>query len=414
MREHKGYLYVGGILNNRIGRYSIPGADPNWTGPRSYWGARHDRCSDALLDHLPRRRRVTIPPMDGALRPNTAARRGAIACCRCDGAGQSRAGDGGASAVLQRQRASVAGPRRRRGRSGRATSTRRSPRWPRSATGRPGDRPRRRRASCSRADGMTAASIAGRPAARLPDGARLRRSRHAARRQRLGRPSPLATGVVDLMQQGRERLGLAHRSRRRRRDAASPSDLAFPYGVLVAPSGGGWSSRRAGGTGWSRIAAAAAAAPSRCSPTCRAIPARLAPAADGGAWLALFAPRNRLDRVRAARGRLPRRMMREVDRALLDRAGAAVRRAASSSRCRAAASRRMGIHKPWSPTPLLRPGRRARRGSCSRSPASTAAPTARATASPAPSSTTAALLAASKGGDAILALDRRPEAGATA
>ena len=38
MREHKGYLYVGGILNNRIGRYKIPGADPKWTGPTSYWG----------------------------------------------------------------------------------------------------------------------------------------------------------------------------------------------------------------------------------------------------------------------------------------------------------------------------------------------------------------------------------------
>ncbi|WP_119273880.1 ABC transporter permease [Taklimakanibacter deserti] len=40
MREHKGYLYVGGILNNRVGRYPIPGADPQWTGPSSYWGAR--------------------------------------------------------------------------------------------------------------------------------------------------------------------------------------------------------------------------------------------------------------------------------------------------------------------------------------------------------------------------------------
>ncbi|MBZ0162854.1 MAG: SMP-30/gluconolactonase/LRE family protein [Notoacmeibacter sp.] len=30
MREHKGYLYLGGIYNNRIGRYRIPGADPNW------------------------------------------------------------------------------------------------------------------------------------------------------------------------------------------------------------------------------------------------------------------------------------------------------------------------------------------------------------------------------------------------
>jgi ribose transport system permease protein len=38
MREHKGYLYIGGILNNRIGRYRIEGADPEWTGMNSYWG----------------------------------------------------------------------------------------------------------------------------------------------------------------------------------------------------------------------------------------------------------------------------------------------------------------------------------------------------------------------------------------
>ena len=40
MREHKGYLYLGGIFNNRIGRYKIPGADPNWTAGRAYWGAK--------------------------------------------------------------------------------------------------------------------------------------------------------------------------------------------------------------------------------------------------------------------------------------------------------------------------------------------------------------------------------------
>lgn len=38
MREHKGALFVGGILNNRVGRHPLPGADPNWTGPNSYWG----------------------------------------------------------------------------------------------------------------------------------------------------------------------------------------------------------------------------------------------------------------------------------------------------------------------------------------------------------------------------------------
>jgi ribose transport system permease protein len=40
MREHRGYLYLGGISNNRIGKYRIPGADPCWTGQDSYWGPR--------------------------------------------------------------------------------------------------------------------------------------------------------------------------------------------------------------------------------------------------------------------------------------------------------------------------------------------------------------------------------------
>jgi len=38
MREHKGQLFIGGILNNRVGRYKIAGADESWTGPTSYWG----------------------------------------------------------------------------------------------------------------------------------------------------------------------------------------------------------------------------------------------------------------------------------------------------------------------------------------------------------------------------------------
>lgn len=40
MREHKGYLYMGGLHNNRIGRLKIKGADSEWTGPNSYWGNR--------------------------------------------------------------------------------------------------------------------------------------------------------------------------------------------------------------------------------------------------------------------------------------------------------------------------------------------------------------------------------------
>ena len=38
IREHKGKLYLGGLFNDRIGVYDIPGADPNWTGISHYWG----------------------------------------------------------------------------------------------------------------------------------------------------------------------------------------------------------------------------------------------------------------------------------------------------------------------------------------------------------------------------------------
>ncbi len=37
MREHKGALYLGGVTNNKIGRLALDGADPQWTGPASYW-----------------------------------------------------------------------------------------------------------------------------------------------------------------------------------------------------------------------------------------------------------------------------------------------------------------------------------------------------------------------------------------
>ena len=41
VREHKGWLYIGGLENNRIGRLSLPDADPNWQGWESYWGRVH-------------------------------------------------------------------------------------------------------------------------------------------------------------------------------------------------------------------------------------------------------------------------------------------------------------------------------------------------------------------------------------
>jgi ribose transport system permease protein len=38
MREHEGALYLGGVTNDKIGRLALPGADPRWQGPASYWG----------------------------------------------------------------------------------------------------------------------------------------------------------------------------------------------------------------------------------------------------------------------------------------------------------------------------------------------------------------------------------------
>ena len=37
MREHRCYLYLGGVTNNRIGRIKLADADPDWTGLASYW-----------------------------------------------------------------------------------------------------------------------------------------------------------------------------------------------------------------------------------------------------------------------------------------------------------------------------------------------------------------------------------------
>lgn len=38
MREHRGHLYLGGILNNRIGRYKLENADPNFVQYDKRWG----------------------------------------------------------------------------------------------------------------------------------------------------------------------------------------------------------------------------------------------------------------------------------------------------------------------------------------------------------------------------------------
>ena len=72
MREHRGYLYLGGVTNNRIGRIKLADADPNWTGRNSYWGERQMIPLKKALDRWLGRGEasITTPPMDGAFRPN--------------------------------------------------------------------------------------------------------------------------------------------------------------------------------------------------------------------------------------------------------------------------------------------------------------------------------------------------------
>ena len=72
MREHKGHLYIGGIFNNRIGRLKLEGADPAWTGPTVLLGAHVIGALARTLDNVLGRGEaaVTVPPLDGALRPN--------------------------------------------------------------------------------------------------------------------------------------------------------------------------------------------------------------------------------------------------------------------------------------------------------------------------------------------------------
>ncbi len=37
MREHRGYLYIGGLVNNRIGRVKLANARPDYVQYDTYW-----------------------------------------------------------------------------------------------------------------------------------------------------------------------------------------------------------------------------------------------------------------------------------------------------------------------------------------------------------------------------------------
>ena len=81
MREHRGYLYLGGVTNNRIGRIKLRRRRPRLDGPRAPTGERRDEADRAALDRWFGRGdfSITEPPMDGAFRPNDRLDAAAIA-----------------------------------------------------------------------------------------------------------------------------------------------------------------------------------------------------------------------------------------------------------------------------------------------------------------------------------------------
>ncbi len=125
--------------------------------------------------------------------------------------------------------------------------------------------------------------------------------------------------------------------------------LAFPNGILPVKGQHGlvvsesWRHRLVG-------------VPAHGSPTPEPIlsklpgyPARLSPAGDGGAWLALFAPRNRLIEFTLLEDAYRQQMMREVPREYwIAPALASGQTFLEPLQC--GGVKTMGVHKPWSPT----------------------------------------------------------------
>lgn len=125
-------------------------------------------------------------------------------------------------------------------------------------------------------------------------------------------------------------------------------DLAFPYGVVPLADG-----RIAVAESWRhRIVAlpAEGAGPREVLlDDLPAYPARLAPAADGGVWMALFAPRRQLFELLLREDDYRREMMATIDPE--DWVGPALRAARGQVHpLQQGSVRQMGILKPWAPS----------------------------------------------------------------
>ncbi len=153
--------------------------------------------------------------------------------------------------------------------------------------------------------------------------------------------------VVDLMERGASgsvwRIDLAVGRATRLADS-----LAFPYGVLADAPGGGivvaesWRHRLV------RLPPEGGA-PVPVLARLPGYPARLAPGADGGAWLCLFAPRNRLIEFVLQEDAYRADMMRDVARPHWI-APALSSGSSFLEPLQCGGVKTMGVHKPWSPS----------------------------------------------------------------
>jgi hypothetical protein len=123
-------------------------------------------------------------------------------------------------------------------------------------------------------------------------------------------------------------------------------DLAFPYGILIQEH------RIVVAEAWRHQLVGVLREGGRALPLLTKLPgypARLAPASGGGAWLALFAPRNRLIEFVLLEHEYRATMMREIERANWI-APALASGASFLEPLQSGGVKTMGIHKPWSPS----------------------------------------------------------------
>jgi hypothetical protein len=158
---------------------------------------------------------------------------------------------------------------------------------------------------------------------------------------------PASDWVIDLMERNASgsiwRVDLAKGSK-----TCLAQDLAFPHGLLVPADG----KRVILSESWRHRLTAIATGGGAPQPVLTKLPgypSRLAPAEDGGAWLCLFAPRNRLIEFVLEEGDYRTAMMREIAREHWI-APALSSGASFLEPLQCGGVKTMGLHKPWSPS----------------------------------------------------------------